>query len=202
VPGSALLVDGDAIGVDHVAGIAGERRAADGGRTLAGVGLREVQAVAGVVLEPAAAHRKVQAAVAGFLELDAVVAVRGGKHAGEIRVDAARVVLGHLDALVGRPGTSRARFRRGTACARAQRVYAGDRTFEILGQAGLRSIPDADRAEFWTHPTGRPDRALDHVLFSRHWAVESYRVLRDFTLSDHLPVEAALRLRPSSDTPR
>jgi endonuclease/exonuclease/phosphatase family metal-dependent hydrolase len=58
----------------------------------------------------------------------------------------------------------------------------------------MRSIHHADAIPFWTYPTGAPNRTLDHVLFSRHWEVESYRVERGFLLSDHYPVVAELRL--------
>lgn len=72
--------------------------------------------------------------------------------------------------------------------------YRGDRTFAVLAEAGLETVPHEDSEAFWTHPTGLPNRTLDYILFSRHWEVESYRVLRDFTLSDHLPVEGCFRL--------
>jgi len=73
--------------------------------------------------------------------------------------------------------------------------YRGDRTLRILSAAGLRWIAHADTAEFHTYPTGAPNRTLDFILFSRHWDVEEYRVAKEFALSDHYPVEAALRLR-------
>jgi endonuclease/exonuclease/phosphatase family metal-dependent hydrolase len=75
------------------------------------------------------------------------------------------------------------------------RSYRGDRTLSILEDAGLRTVPHEDRAEFWTYPTGAPNRTLDYVLFTRHFEVESYRVVREFTFSDHYPVAAEFRLR-------
>ncbi len=75
------------------------------------------------------------------------------------------------------------------------RSYRGDRTLGILETAGLRTVPHEDSAEFWTYPTGAPNRTLDYVLFSRHFEVESYRVVREFAFSDHYPVAAELRLR-------
>lgn len=72
--------------------------------------------------------------------------------------------------------------------------YRGDRTLEILGRAGLRTVRHSDSEQFWTYPTGAPNRTLDYVLASRHWDVEDYRVVRDFRLSDHDPVEATFRL--------
>lgn len=72
--------------------------------------------------------------------------------------------------------------------------YRGDRTLAILSSAGLRSVAHEDSPEFWTYPTGAPNRTLDYVLFSRHWEVGSYRVERGFLLSDHYPVVAELRL--------
>lgn len=75
------------------------------------------------------------------------------------------------------------------------RSYRGDRTLAILAAAGLQAVAHEDRAEFWTYPTGAPNRTLDYVLFSRHFEVESYRVVREFTLSDHYPVAAEFRLR-------
>jgi len=59
-----------------------------------------------------------------------------------------------------------------------------------------------DREAFWTYPTGRPNRTLDYVLFSRHWQVARYRVVREFTLSDHYPVEAELLLVQEGRGPR
>jgi endonuclease/exonuclease/phosphatase family metal-dependent hydrolase len=76
------------------------------------------------------------------------------------------------------------------------RSYRGDRTLAILEEAGLLTVRHEDRAEFWTYPTGAPNRTLDYVLFTRHFEVEDYRVVKEFTFSDHYPVEAEVRLRP------
>jgi endonuclease/exonuclease/phosphatase family metal-dependent hydrolase len=79
---------------------------------------------------------------------------------------------------------------------RDRHSYRGDTTLRCLADVGLRTIEHRDDPDFWTYPTGMSNRTLDYVLFSRHWEVEDYRVVREFTLSDHYPVEAALRLRP------
>jgi len=75
------------------------------------------------------------------------------------------------------------------------RSYRGDRTLSILADAGLGTVPHEDRAEFWTYPTGAPNRTLDYILFTRHFEVLSYRVVKEFTFSDHYPVSAEFRLR-------
>jgi len=75
------------------------------------------------------------------------------------------------------------------------RSYRNDETLSILARAGLRTVAHEDRDSFYTYPVGAPNRTLDYVLFSRHFRVEEYRVVREFALSDHYPVEAALRLR-------
>jgi endonuclease/exonuclease/phosphatase family metal-dependent hydrolase len=74
------------------------------------------------------------------------------------------------------------------------RSYRDDRTLGILGAAGLRTVTHRDSVEHWTYPTGAPNRTLDYILFTRHWRIESYQVVRDFTLSDHYPVEGHFRL--------
>ena len=73
--------------------------------------------------------------------------------------------------------------------------YRGDETLAILREAGLCVMPEEDDPSLWTYPTGHPNRTLDYILFSRHWAMDAYRVVREFTLSDHYPVEASFRLR-------
>ena len=73
--------------------------------------------------------------------------------------------------------------------------YREDATLRILARAGLRAVPHDDAPEYHTYPTGDRNRTLDYVLFSRHWQVEEYRAIHDVKLSDHYPVEAALRLR-------
>lgn len=93
------------------------------------------------------------------------------------------------------PGCKDGDFAEGDRDARS---YKGDRTLEILGKAGLRTVRHEDSARFWTYPTGAANRTLDYVLATRHWDVERYRVVRGFRLSDHEPVEAVYRLRGSS----
>ncbi|HWC77691.1 MAG TPA: endonuclease/exonuclease/phosphatase family protein [Blastocatellia bacterium] len=66
--------------------------------------------------------------------------------------------------------------------------YRNDRTFRVLAEAGLSMQPHADSGDFYTYPTGLPNRTLDYILFSKHWRVHSYDVLRDFRFSDHYPV--------------
>lgn len=77
---------------------------------------------------------------------------------------------------------------------RDRKSYKGDRTLEILAKAGLRTVAHSDESRFWTYPVGAPNRTLDYALASRHWDVESYRVVTEFALSDHYPVESAWRL--------
>lgn len=72
--------------------------------------------------------------------------------------------------------------------------YKNDRTLDILHEAGLRMIPHEDRDDFYTYPTGVPNRTLDYILFSKHWNVKSYGVLRDFKFSDHYPVYGEFEL--------
>jgi endonuclease/exonuclease/phosphatase family metal-dependent hydrolase len=79
---------------------------------------------------------------------------------------------------------------------RDARSYKGDETLSLFARkAGLRIVHHKDDERYWTYPTGAPNRTLDYILFSRHWEVDSYRVAREFTLSDHYPVEGAFRLR-------
>jgi endonuclease/exonuclease/phosphatase family metal-dependent hydrolase len=74
------------------------------------------------------------------------------------------------------------------------RSYRGDRTLSIFEEAGLRTVRHEDRPEFWTYPTGAPNRTLDYILFSHHFEVESYRVVKEFTFSDHYPVAGEFSL--------
>ena len=101
------------------------------------------------------------------------------------------VFLGDLNTVP--PGCKDGDFPHGD---RDRHSYRNDRSLSILAEAGLRTIAHEDREEFWTYPTGIPNRTLDYILFSRHWNVEDYRVVREFSLSDHYPVEAELRLGP------
>jgi len=73
--------------------------------------------------------------------------------------------------------------------------YKNDDTFKILFDAGLHMLPHEDSERFYTYPTGRPNRTLDYILFTHHWQVESYEVIRDFTYSDHYPVSGVFRLQ-------
>ena len=73
--------------------------------------------------------------------------------------------------------------------------YRNDRTFEILFEAGLNVVDHDDSEDCYTYPTGRPNRTLDYILFSRHWDVVNYGVVRGFKFSDHYPVAAEFRLR-------
>lgn len=100
------------------------------------------------------------------------------------------LVLGDLNTVP--PGCKDGDFPDGD---RDVRSYRDDRTLQVLARAGLRTAPHEDREPHWTYPTGAPNRTLDYVLHTRHFDVEDYRVVRDFALSDHLPVEATFRLR-------
>lgn len=73
--------------------------------------------------------------------------------------------------------------------------YKNDRTFEILADAGLHLIKHEDSEDFYTYPTGLPNRTLDYILFSHHWEVERYEVVKEFKFSDHYPVFGEFRLK-------
>ncbi len=73
--------------------------------------------------------------------------------------------------------------------------YKNDKTFEILCDAGLHLVKHEDSEQFYTYPTGLPNRTLDYILYSHHWEVEDYRVLKDFLFSDHYPVFGEFRLK-------
>lgn len=103
--------------------------------------------------------------------------------------DAPVLFLGDLNTVP--PGCRRNGFTHGD---RDRNSYKGDRTLEIFESVGLRMVEHADDPDFWTYPTGMSNRTLDYVLHTRHWAVEDYRVVREFTLSDHYPVEGTFRL--------
>ena len=74
--------------------------------------------------------------------------------------------------------------------------YKNDDTFKILFDAGLNMLQHEDSERFYTYPTGLPNRTLDYILFSRHWEVLAYEVVREFKLSDHYPVRGEFRLKP------
>ena len=73
--------------------------------------------------------------------------------------------------------------------------YKHDETMKILFDAGLKMTPHDDSEKFYTYPTGLPNRTLDYILFSAHWDVVNYGVVRDFRFSDHYPVQGEFRLR-------
>lgn len=66
--------------------------------------------------------------------------------------------------------------------------YKNDKTTDILREAGLQMVEHTDSEPFYTYPTGVPNRTLDYVLYTRHWRLHDYRVMREFKLSDHYPV--------------
>ncbi len=72
--------------------------------------------------------------------------------------------------------------------------YRGDRSLDILSDAGLQIVHHRDSKEFHTYPTGAANRTLDYIMFTRHWRVNNYRVLTDMKFSDHYPVYAELEL--------
>lgn len=72
-------------------------------------------------------------------------------------------------------------------------------TLAILRNAGLRHTPHANNESSFTYPTGLPNRTLDYILFSRHWELDNYEVISEFTFSDHYPVAAQLRLVSKPD---
>lgn len=73
--------------------------------------------------------------------------------------------------------------------------YKNDKTWEILSEAGLQMIQHEDNETFYSYPTGVPNRTLDYILFSRHWNVNTYEVLKDFKFSDHYPVHGVFELK-------
>ncbi|ACF15026.1 Endonuclease/exonuclease/phosphatase [Chloroherpeton thalassium ATCC 35110] len=81
------------------------------------------------------------------------------------------------------------------AGARDEFSYKNDKTFEIFSEVGLSMVPHADADEFYTYPTGLPNRTLDYVLFSDHWEVVNYHVVKEFKFSDHYPVFGEFRLK-------
>jgi endonuclease/exonuclease/phosphatase family metal-dependent hydrolase len=77
---------------------------------------------------------------------------------------------------------------------RDEHSYRNDETFSILLDSGLRMLDHDDSDQFYTYPTGLPNRTLDYILFSRHWDPISYHVVQDFKFSDHYPVAGEFRL--------
>jgi endonuclease/exonuclease/phosphatase family metal-dependent hydrolase len=90
------------------------------------------------------------------------------------------------------PGTKGGDFPHGD---RDRGSYRNDETPRILLEAGLNIVRAEDEPDAWSYPTGLPNRTLDYVLHSKHWEVMDYRVVREFTLSDHYPVAGTFRLR-------
>jgi endonuclease/exonuclease/phosphatase family metal-dependent hydrolase len=80
---------------------------------------------------------------------------------------------------------------------RDRHSYQNDDTLIILQDAGLQTIEHHDDLSFYTYPTGLANRTLDYIMFSHHWHVRDYGVVRDFLLSDHYPVYADIELRRS-----
>lgn len=73
--------------------------------------------------------------------------------------------------------------------------YKNDETMKILSDAGLTTVTHEDSEQFYTYPTGRPNRTLDYIFYSEQWDVVSYGVVRDFKFSDHYPVRGEFRLK-------
>jgi endonuclease/exonuclease/phosphatase family metal-dependent hydrolase len=90
------------------------------------------------------------------------------------------------------PGCRETGFRAGESDVHS---YRNDKTFGVLFDAGLNAIDHYDSETYYTYPTGLPNRTLDYILFSRHWEVVTYGVVRDFKFSDHYPVAGEFRLK-------
>lgn len=73
--------------------------------------------------------------------------------------------------------------------------YKNDETLKILFDAGFNMVPHEDTDKYYTYPTGLPNRTLDYIMYTHHWDVVSYGVIRDFLFSDHYPVAGEFRLR-------
>ncbi len=81
------------------------------------------------------------------------------------------------------------------AGARDDFSYKNDKTLDILTDVGLRIVEHNDSDQFYTYPTGLPNRTLDYILYSKHWQVEDYQVLKEFKFSDHYPVFGEFSLK-------
>lgn len=80
----------------------------------------------------------------------------------------------------------------------AQVTPSGQNTIEMLESfGGFQRRPARGQATWhdFTFPTEAPRRIIDWILPDRNWTFLEYRVLREFTDSDHFPVMATLRLR-------
>jgi endonuclease/exonuclease/phosphatase family metal-dependent hydrolase len=73
--------------------------------------------------------------------------------------------------------------------------YKNDETLKILFDAGFNMVPHEDTDQYYTYPTGLPNRTLDYIMYTNHWDVVSYGVIHDFKFSDHYPVAGEFRLR-------
>jgi endonuclease/exonuclease/phosphatase family metal-dependent hydrolase len=73
--------------------------------------------------------------------------------------------------------------------------YKNDETLKILFDSGFNMVPHEDSDRYYTYPTGLPNRTLDYILYTHHWDVVSYGVVRDFKFSDHYPVAGEFRLK-------
>jgi endonuclease/exonuclease/phosphatase family metal-dependent hydrolase len=72
-------------------------------------------------------------------------------------------------------------------------VLAGDMNCEVAELAVLEGLLTFPREVPATYPSVRPFRALDHIGFSRHWALEALTAPPSLA-SDHRPLVADLRL--------
>lgn len=81
------------------------------------------------------------------------------------------------------------------AGARDDFSYKNDKSLDILCEAGLQMVEHSDSDPFYTYPTGLPNRTLDYILYSKHWNLENYQVLKDFKFSDHYPVFGEFSLK-------
>jgi endonuclease/exonuclease/phosphatase family metal-dependent hydrolase len=104
--------------------------------------------------------------------------------------DAPLLFLGDLNTVP--PGCRDTGFSAGERDANS---YKNDETLKILFDIGFKMTPHEDEDRFYTYPTGLPNRTLDYILYSDHWDVVSYGVIRDFKFSDHYPVAGEFRLR-------
>jgi len=104
--------------------------------------------------------------------------------------DAPLLFLGDLNTVP--PGCRDTGFNAGE---RDVNSYKNDETLKILFDVGFKMVPHEDEDRFYTYPTGLPNRTLDYILYTDHWDVVSYGVIRDFKFSDHYPVAGEFRLR-------
>ena len=86
----------------------------------------------------------------------------------------------------------------------ARQTPTGSNAMDLLASSGVVRIPKSAVAaaqptpQEMTFPSTEPDRVIDWILASSHFTCEEYQVL-NVELSDHRPVLAELRLRPSDD---